>query len=663
MMQNAATNDANGSRYATSVFLDSPVSAVISKGLWDLMRSQTRGAIGLLAGVSAALAGTGVGTAAASAAASQHFRTGHSARAAAERFSYRHGVVPMRGSAGARAMAAARASGANNLTYGGGTGGVGVSTGPERVYLVLWGKQWGTQGTNAQGDATFTGDPKGAAPRLEAFMKGLGTNSETWSGVMTQFCQGVATGAVSCPASAQHVAYPTGGAFAGIWEDTSVNSPGQASAHQIAAEAVVAATHFGNTNIAFNRNAQYVIMSPTGANPDNYKNNGFCAWHDYTADTNMDGGGGVGSPDGILAFTNLPYLPDAGSSCGQSFVNPGAGGALDGVTIVEGHEYAETVTDEYPSGGWTDSSGAENGDKCAWVSSGPGKSANIKLASGTFAVQTTWSNDYNGGLGGCEISHPIFGHGNSVSIVNPGNQESLAGKAISLQVRATDSSSGQHLTYLASNLPGGLTINSSTGLISGKPSKTGTFAVAVTAKDAKGASASTVFSWVIVSSLSCPAKQLLGNPGFEGGNNTAPWSTTPAVITQVGNGEPAHSGQWFAWLDGLGVPNTDTVSQSVVISPACHHDTLSFWLYIDTIESGNTAMDTLKVQLVSGSTVLATLGTYSNLNANNKYVQKSFNVSAYAGRTVTVLFTGTETDTGGGTTDFLLDDTALQQSA
>ena len=80
---------------------------------------------------------------------------------------------------------------------------------------------------------------------------------------------------------------------------------------------------------------------------------------------------------------------------------------LDGVTIVEGHEYAETLTDPYPSTGWIDSSGQENGDKCAWVKLGQGASQNITLSTGSFAVQSTWSNAYNGGSGGCEINHAV----------------------------------------------------------------------------------------------------------------------------------------------------------------------------------------------------------------------------------------------------------------
>ena len=103
-----------------------------------------------------------------------------------------------------------------NLTYGGGNNGVGVTTGAPKVYLVFWGSQWGTAGTNAKGDTTLTNDPAGAAPVVQEFFKGLGTNGEGWSKVMTQYCEGVASGTETCPASAAHVGYPTGGALAGV---------------------------------------------------------------------------------------------------------------------------------------------------------------------------------------------------------------------------------------------------------------------------------------------------------------------------------------------------------------------------------------------------------------------------------------------------------------
>jgi len=176
---------------------------------------------------------------------------------------------------------AAPQASANDLNYGGGIDGIGVTSGHEKVYLVFYGSQWGTQGTNSSGNVTLSGDPSGEAPYVEAFMKGLGTINETWSGVMTQYCDGVAAGAQSCPASnTEHVAYPSGGALADVWADESTRSPRAASAYRLGVEAVRAAAHFGNTTPAANRDAQYVIVSPTGTRPDGF-GRGFCAWHSY----------------------------------------------------------------------------------------------------------------------------------------------------------------------------------------------------------------------------------------------------------------------------------------------------------------------------------------------------------------------------------------------
>ena len=53
-----------------------------------------------------------------------------------------------------------------------------------------------------------------------------------------------------------------------------------------------------------------------------------------------------------------------------------------------------------------------------------------------------------------------------VSLVNPGNQNNNDGDTIALQIQASDSSGGT-LTYSATGLPGGMSIDPNTGLISG----------------------------------------------------------------------------------------------------------------------------------------------------------------------------------------------------
>jgi serine protease len=56
---------------------------------------------------------------------------------------------------------AALALSANDLSYG---GGIDVTTGHEQVYLVFYGSQWGTQGTDANGSGRCPVTPPGRLP-------------------------------------------------------------------------------------------------------------------------------------------------------------------------------------------------------------------------------------------------------------------------------------------------------------------------------------------------------------------------------------------------------------------------------------------------------------------------------------------------------------------
>ena len=330
---------------------------------------------------------------------------------------YRHGAVPRKtrdvlgvralGSSPAVPGAAAQAARASmkKLLYGGGltAGGLnaaGVTTGQPTVYLIFMGSQWGSQ-TTSGGRQVFSGDTYGMAPALQTLFAGLGTAGERWSGVMTQYCDGAPLGATGCTQGDIQVPYPTVGVLAGVWYDNSSSATAQEAAgltgHQLAAEAEAAAAHFTNTDQASNRNTQYVVVSPTGTNPDGWRDQrtGYCAYHDDTHDPSISGGGPVAGP--IVAFTNLPYVPDAGSGCGAGTVN--SPGTLDGATEAASHEYAETVTDQFPEatppGGWATKSGSENGDLCAYLATGPGAMFNLALGTGTVTVQGTWSNVAN----------------------------------------------------------------------------------------------------------------------------------------------------------------------------------------------------------------------------------------------------------------------------
>jgi serine protease len=252
----------------------------------------------------------------------------------------RFGIVPMKGHhmavnqpVNSSCRTPKAASGA--LSYGG-----GPLASNATVYLDFWGSQWNS-------------DPNGVEQYMQSLFSGLGSGSDSWSTTMNQYSTSVHSPVLG-----------------GSWVDTAGAAPSRASIAQLAAEAQNAAGHFGVSGPS----VDIFVVSPSGTHPNRFPNAGFCAWHDW---------------NGTSAYTNMPYVLDAGSSCGASSVRS----QLDGFSIVGGHEYAEAVTDPEPSSGWVDSSnGEEIGDLCAWVNLQA-----INLGTGSFAMQPLWSNS----AGGC----------------------------------------------------------------------------------------------------------------------------------------------------------------------------------------------------------------------------------------------------------------------
>jgi len=105
-------------------------------------------------------------------------------------------------------------------------------------------------------------------------------------------------------------------------------------------------------------------------------------------------------------------------------------------------------------------------------------------------------------------------------VTSPGNQATTAGTAVSLQIHATDSGSGQTLTYSATGLPAGLAINSSTGLITGTPGphSAGNWSTRIRVSDGRAATL-VVFTWTVVAGSAamavfvCAAAGVLGRLG------------------------------------------------------------------------------------------------------------------------------------------------------
>ncbi|MHB1596038.1 MAG: ricin-type beta-trefoil lectin domain protein [Streptosporangiaceae bacterium] len=357
-----------------------------------------------------------------------------------------------------------------DLTYHGGP----VQTSPH-IYLVFWGPNW--QSNSAQ---------KASAKYLTNFYKGLGvTPQDSWSTITSQYVAGNT-----------HPSFD-GSVYMGNYYDSTVPPKGVTQA-QLAAEAVTMAK---NARVTDQVNAQMVIVTPPGTCPQGFYapncyggSGNYCAWHANT---------GVAGTN--VTYTNLPYLPEAGAGCGQNFVN-GANGTNDGWSIIGGHEYAETITDPYPPqpaaknqpyqrGGYVDLkdfvSGGEIGDKCAWGGQLWGSldpSGNVKLSTGTFAMQSLWSNATHS----CVLTTSKYL--DKVEVRSPGRQVAYLTNRVRLQMPGT-SFVGSPLTWRATNLPKGLWINSSTGYITGIPRVTGGYQVTVRVHDALGKSAGTTFWW------------------------------------------------------------------------------------------------------------------------------------------------------------------------
>jgi hypothetical protein len=336
------------------------------------MRKTARAAA-LTASLATALSGGlmaaagGAGAASASAGPGVHVINLQHARAAA----LAHGitlhkkiVMLPKGAHRARAQANGCTEPDCNLASGGGP----VQHSP-KVYLLLWGPSWGSGGTIT--------DPAGQY--MQSFLQGLGTPSDTWSLSTSQYTD-----------STGHPSF-SGSVLAGTFQDTS--TPPVQDQTTLAAEADAFATQQGISG----NDAQIVVASQSGTQFADGFGTQYCAWHSSSS----------------VPFTNMPYVADVGAGCGQNFVNSGSAGTYDGVSIVEGHEYAETVSDPFPTSGWYDGndfvSGGENGDKCAWGGSNWGENTdpigNITLGTGTFAVQSLWSNSaHSSGQEGCVMS-------------------------------------------------------------------------------------------------------------------------------------------------------------------------------------------------------------------------------------------------------------------
>lgn len=226
------------------------------------------------------------------------------------------------------------------LVYGGGP----VLTNP-RMHIIFWGYK-------------AAGDPHSVGSLLLNYAKSIGGSA--YNNIYTQYYG--PSGNITNPANQ----------FAGAMYDNTNPIPAHPTDAQVANEAINFVKAHG-----YDPNGSYVVATAHGHSTSGFGTQ-WCAYHSATTYNGH-----------LISYTDLPYMPDAGSSCGSNVIGAPSDeqGVDEGVTIVGGHEYGESVTDPNPPNGWYNSSQGEIGDICAWQNI-----QNDPYGTHTYTAQPMFSN-------------------------------------------------------------------------------------------------------------------------------------------------------------------------------------------------------------------------------------------------------------------------------
>ena len=126
-------------------------------------------------------------------------------------------------------------------------------------------------------------------------------------------------------------------------------------------------------------NTSYVVAAPYHHDPSGFLTQGWCAYHSTARRRTAE------RSRGRIYRT----CPTAVRAAARNIIGaPSDESAADeGVTIVEGHEQGESVTDPIPGAGWYNGNYGEIGDICAWQNI-----QNDTFGSYSFTMQPMWSN-------------------------------------------------------------------------------------------------------------------------------------------------------------------------------------------------------------------------------------------------------------------------------
>ena len=351
----------------------------------------------------------------------------------------------------------------------------------------------------------------------------------------------------------------------------SLTNPGPRTAGTSYAQTVTALDSFGNVATGYAGSKTLVFSgpasSPNGAAPS------------YPGSVTFSAGVGVASIT-LYNASSTTLTATQGSLTGStSFtVNPGPGGLVfvqKPTNVVSGSAMSPAVTVQVE-------------DTYANLIAGAGATVTLAPSSGTIAAGDTASTNpaglatfgglaFDGAATGLTLTATSAGLATSgvsrafdvtnvVTVTSPGSQTDVSGSSITpLPISAGDTSSTATLSYTDSGtLPTGLSIDASTGVITGTPTTAGSSTVTVTATDDAGFSGQAAFTWTVTNTVT------VANPGDR--TDTSGTAITPLHDSATDSSAAATIAGWSApgLPAGLSIDaSTGTVTGVPTTSCAC----------------------------------------------------------------------------------------------
>ncbi len=398
-------------------------------------------------------------------------------------------------------------------------------------------------------------------------------------------------------------------------------------------------------------NNLYMFFFPNGVNVSTSFGascSSFCGYHDTFMNGSQE-----------LYYGVLPDPATCGSSCDNQ-----NGNYFADLTSVTTHELTEAITDpevgiailnsQQPGGtyptfpnAWDDPSFGEIGDICAW------QNATVL----GYNVQLEWSN----AQGACVASGGTQTNDFSLA-ASPSSATVQAGSSTQFTVTATlTAGSAENLTLSVSGLPAGVTgsfnpasMTSNGGssvltLTAAPNAQSSTSSVSITASGSATHSAQ-----VSLTVTGGTSSNLLGNGDFETGDLTD-WTVAKGVV--AASSAVVHGGSYSALLGSnvRGYSGNDVLTQSVTV-PSTGTTTLSFWG--NYVCPGANTFEYERVWILN-STNHRLAQVYKQCDNNQTWENTTFDLTPYAGQTITLQFLNRDDKSSADLAYWYLDDVSV----